>query len=84
MVKNLINFFMAIGLLLPQFLGLAVGILQLLQYEPHTLNTGFIRSLIGKLGLEGTPKTPELWQSVGSADEDLVQGQKARKRGIET
>ena len=83
MVKNIINFFIAVGLLLPQFLGLEVSFLQLLQPEPHTTITGFIRLLIGELGLEGTPETPELWQSVGSADEDLVLGQEARKRGVE-
>ena len=68
MVKNIIDFFIAVGLLLPQFLGLAVGLLQLLQPEPHTTNTGFIRSFIGELGLEIIPKMPELWQSKGSAD----------------
>ena len=68
MVKNIINFFMVVGPLLPQFLGPAVGLLLLLQPEPHTTNTGFIRSLIGELGLEVIPETPELWQSVGSAD----------------
>ena len=60
MVKNFMNFFIAIGLLLSQFLGLAVGLLQLLQPEPHITNIGFIRSLICKFGLEGTPKMPEL------------------------
>ena len=60
MVKNIIDFFIAVGLLLPQFLSFAVSLLQLLQPEPHTTNTGFIRLLIGELGLEGTPKTPEL------------------------
>ena len=83
-MKNLINFFITGGFLLPQFLSLAVALLQLLQPEPHTINTGFIRLLIDELGLEGTPETPELWQSVGFADEDLVLGQKARKRGVET
>ena len=68
MVKNIIDFFIAIGFLLPQFLGLAVGLLQLLQPEPYTTNTGFIRSLIGELGSEVIPETPELWQSVGFAD----------------
>ena len=68
MVKNIIDFFIAVSLLLPQFLGLAVGLLQLLQPEPYTINTGFIRLLIGKLGLEIILETPELWQSVGSAD----------------
>ena len=80
-MKNLIDFFITVGLLLPQFLGLAVDLLQLLQPEPHTTNTGFLRLLIGELGLESTLETPELWQSVGSADEDLVLGQ---DRGIET
>ena len=74
MVKNLINFFIIIGFLLPQFLGLAVGLLQLLPPEPYTTNTSFIRLLIGELGLEGTPEMPELWQSVGFADKDLVLG----------
>ena len=60
MVKNLIDFFITVGLLLPQFLSLEVGLLQLLQPEPHTTNTGFVRLLIGKLGLEGTPEMPEL------------------------
>ena len=83
MVKNIIDFSIAVGLLLSQFLGLAVGLLQLLQPEPHTINTGFIRLLIGEFGLESISKTLELWQSVGSADEDLVLGREARKRGIE-
>ena len=61
MVKNLIDFFIAIGFLLPQFLGLAVGLLQLLQPKLYTINTGFIRLLIGKLGLEDAPEMPELW-----------------------
>ena len=77
MVKDLINFFIAVGLLLPQFLGHAVGFLQLLQLEPHTTNTSFIRLFIGELGLEGTSKTLELWQSISSADEDLVLGREA-------
>ena len=51
-VKNLINFFIAVGFLLPQFMCLVVGFLQLLQSEPYTTNTGFIRSFIDKLGLE--------------------------------
>ena len=66
MVKNLIDFLIAISFLLPQFLDLAVGLLQLLQPEPHTTNTGFIRSHTGKFSLEDISKTPELWQSVGS------------------
>ena len=72
MVKNLIDFFIPVGLLLPQFLGLDVGLLQLLQPESHITNTGFIRLLISEFGLEGTPETPELWQSVDSADKDLL------------
>ena len=84
MVKNLIDFLIALDLLLPQFLCVAVGLLQLLQPEPHIINTGFIRSLISELGWEGTHKTPELWQSVGSADDDLVPEREAGKRGVET
>ena len=61
MVKNIIDFFIAVGFLLPQFLGLAVGLLQFLHPEPHTTNTGFIRLLIGKLGSEVIPEMPELW-----------------------
>ena len=83
MVKNLIDFFITVGLLLPQFFGLEIDLLQLLQSKPHTTNTSFIRSLIGKLGLESTFKMPELWQSIDSADEDLVLGQEAPKRGAE-
>ena len=71
-MKNVINFFIAVGLLLPQFLSLAVGFLQLLQPKLYITNTGFIRLLIGELGSEVIPKTPELWQSIGSADEDLM------------
>ena len=56
MVKNLINFFITVGFLFPQFLGLVVDLLQLLQTKPHTINTSFIRLLIGELSLEGTPK----------------------------
>ena len=84
MVKNIINFFIAIGLLLPQFLGLAVSVLQLLQPEPYTTNTGFIRLLIGELGSEVIPKTPKLWQSVGSADYNLMLRREARKQDIKT
>ena len=60
MVKNLIDLLIAVGFLLPQFLRLAVGLLQLLQSEPHTTNTGFIRLLIGELGLKVIPETLEL------------------------
>ena len=68
MVKNLINFFITISFLLPQSLGFTIGLLQLLQLEPHTTNTGFIKPLISKLNLESIPKMSELWQSVDSAD----------------
>ena len=68
MVKNLINFFIAVGFLLPQFLGLTIGLLQLLQPESYITNTGFIKSFIGKIGLKGSPKTRELWQNIGSTD----------------
>ena len=84
MMKNLINFFIAVGLLLPQFLGLAVGLLQLLQSKPYTTNTGFIKSLIGKLGLEGIPEMPKLWQNVGCADKNLVLGREAQECSVET
>ena len=67
-MKNLIDFSVVVSFLLPLFLGFAVGLPQLLQFEPHTTNIGFIKSLISELGLEGTPKMPELWQSLGSAD----------------
>ena len=60
MVKNLIDFFITVGFLLPQFLGFKVSLMQLLQLEPHTTNTGFVKSLIGELGLEGTPEMPKL------------------------
>ena len=61
MVKNLIDYFIAVGFLLPQFLDLAIGLLQLLQPKPHIINNGFIRLLIAELGLEDTPKMPKLW-----------------------
>ena len=61
MVKNLIDFFIAVSILLTQFLGLVVDLLQLLQLKPHTTNTDLIKSLIGELGLECGLKTPELW-----------------------
>ena len=83
-MKDLIDFFIAVSLLLPQFLGLAVDLLQFLQAEPQTTNTGLIMLLFGELGLEGTLKTPELWQSIDSADEDLVLGRGDQKRGVET
>ena len=72
MVKNLINFFIAICLLLPQFLVLAFGLLQFLQPESHSINISFMRLLIGKFGSEVISKTSELLQSIGSADWDLV------------
>ena len=59
-VKNVINFFIAISLLLPQFLGLAINLLQLLQLELHITNIGFIKLLISKFSLENTSETPEL------------------------
>ena len=68
MLKNIINFFIAVGLLLSQSLGLTISFLQLLQPEPYITNTGFIRSFIGKLNLKGILKTPELRQKVSSAD----------------
>ena len=84
MVKNLVDFFITDSFLLPQFLGFVVGLLQLLQPKPHTINTGFIRLLIGELNSESTPETLKLWQSIGSIDEDLMLRRKARKRGTET
>ena len=83
-MKNLIDFFVAVGLLLPLFLGLAIGLMQCLQPKPPTTNTSFIRLLIGELGLEVIPETPELWQSVDSASYDLILRQEARKQGVET
>ena len=83
-MKNVIDLFIAISLLLPQFLSLAIGLLQFLQFEPYTTNTSVIRLFIDKLGLEVILETLELWQSIGSVDEDLVLGQEAQKRGVET
>ena len=60
MVKNHINFFITISLLLFQFLGFVVGLLQFLQPELYTTNTGFIRLLISELGLKDIPKRLEL------------------------
>ena len=60
MVKNLINFFITIGFLLSQSLAFAASLLQLLQSEPYTTNTGFVRSLIGKLSLKRISYMPEL------------------------
>ena len=67
-VKNLINFLIAIGFLLRQSLGLAVSLLQLLQFKLHITNTSFRRCLIGELSLEGILKMLKMWQSVVSAD----------------
>ena len=67
-VKNVIDFFVPVGVLLPQFLAFAVGFLQLLKLEPYTTNISFIKLLIGELGLEVIPKTPKLWQKIGSVD----------------
>ena len=60
MVKILIDFFIAVGFLLPWFLGLAINLLKFLQPKPHTTNIGFIRLLIGDFVLEVILKTPEL------------------------
>ena len=73
-----------IGFLLPQFLGLEVTLLQLLQLELYTTNIDIVKFLIGELGLEGIWEMPELWQSVGSADKDLVLGREAQKRDVKT
>ena len=67
-MKNLIDFCIIAGFLLSQSLGLAIALLQLLQSKPYIINTGFIRSFTGKLGLKNILKMPELWQSVGFAD----------------
>ena len=83
MVKYHINFFITNGFLLPQFFGLAVRLLQLLQREPHITNDGFMRSLIGELGLEATPKMPERWQSIYSADWDLMLKREAWNRSVD-
>ena len=84
MVNNHIDFFIAIGFLLPYFLAFAMSLLQFLQSEPYTTNTGFIKSLIGKFNLENILKMPELWQNVGSVDYDLMLRQNAWNRDIET
>ena len=68
MVKNLINFWIAIAFLFPQFLGLAIGFLQLLQPKPYTTKTDFIRSLIGKFGLKSIEEILELWQNIDFVD----------------
>ena len=67
-MKNLIDFFIAVKLLLPQPLTFTISLLEFLQPEPHIINIGFIRFLIGEIGLEGIPETPTLWQSIDSAD----------------
>ena len=59
-MKNLINFFIPVSFLLFQLLGFIVGLLQLLQPEFYSTNTGFIKFLIGKLNLKDIPKMPEL------------------------
>ena len=84
MVKNLIDFFITIGLLLPQFFGFIVDLLQFFQPKLNIINTGFIRSLIGKLGWEDSPETLKLWQSISSTDWDLVLRQKAWNRNVES
>ena len=83
MVKTLIDFFLAISFLLPQFLGLTVDLLELLQPKPDTINTGFIRFFIGKFILEGILQMPELWQSVSSVGKDLMLRQEAWNCDIE-
>ena len=45
-MKNHINFIIAIGFLLPQFLGLAIGLLQFMQPKPNSISIGFIKSFI--------------------------------------
>ena len=65
MVKNLIYFLIAISFLLFWFLGLAVGLLQLLQSKLYTTNIGFIRSLIGELGLESISEMSERFRRLG-------------------
>ena len=83
MVNNFIDFFLAVGFLLLYFLSFAVDLMQLLQSKPHTNNTSFIRFLIGKLALEDSPETPELWQSVGSVNYNLILRQEAWNRVVE-
>ena len=68
---------MIVGLLLPQFLGLIIGLLQLSQLKPHITNASFMMFLIGKVGLESIPEMSNLWQSIGFADLDLMLRQKA-------
>ena len=61
MIINLIYFFITIGILLLYPLGLAVGLLQLLQSKLYITNTGFIRFFISKLDSKQISKTLELW-----------------------
>ena len=72
MIKNLIDFFIAISFLLPQSLSFAVGLLEFLQRKPHIINIGFIKSVISKLDLKRISEILKLWQSIGSLDWDLV------------
>ena len=60
MIKNLIDFFIAVGFLLLQFLCLANGFLKFLQLKPYTINTGFIKFLIGKFRSDNILETAEL------------------------
>ena len=77
MVKNFINFIIAVGFLLRQSLDLVVGLLHLLQSELHVTNISFIKSFIRELNSEDISETLELWQSVSSTNEDLILEQKA-------
>ena len=52
MLKNPINFFIAVGFLFPQSFGLAVGFLQLLKPKSHINHTDLIKFFISKLGLQ--------------------------------
>ena len=72
MVNNLINFLIAISFLLPELFVLAFDLSQLLQLDPHIINTNFIMFLIAGVDSKDILEIPELWHSIGSADKDLL------------
>ena len=71
-IKHPIDVFVAFLALLPQFLSLGIGLLQLLQSGLHTTNTRRRKFFIDELNSEQVSKPAELSEIVSSADEDLI------------
>lgn len=57
----------------PDLFGLRVGLLELLEPQPYSINACFMRAFVAQLKSDYVLELSQLRQNMGSADEDLVQ-----------